>query len=65
METPYSKKNYESYKVVHLFSYSIDLNSKFQYDEEISEKVLFQLLCNIICFYKLIINLSFDQEKEL
>ena len=41
------------------------MNSKFQYDEEISEEVLYQILCNTIYIYQLIINLSFDQEKEL
>ena len=43
----------------------IDSDARFQYDHEVSEEVLNQLFCNTIYFYQLIINLSFDQEKEL
>ena len=43
----------------------IDSDAKFQYDHEVSEEVLYQMFCNTIYFYQLIINLAFDQEKEL
>ena len=43
----------------------IDSDAKFQYDQEVSEEVLYQMFCNTIYFYHLIINLAFDQEKEL
>ena len=43
----------------------IDSDAKFQYDHEVSEEVLYQMFYNTIYFYQLIINLAFDQEKEL
>ena len=42
----------------------IDSDAKFQYDHEVSEEVLYQMFCNTIYFYQLIINLAFIKRKN-
>ena len=45
--------------------FNIDSELKFEYDMQISEELLYEMMWNMINFYQLISNLCFDQEKEL
>ena len=44
---------------------NLDSGTKFEYDPQISEEVIYEMIWNMMYLYQLINNLSFDQEKEL
>ena len=44
---------------------NVDSGTKFEYDPQISEEVIYEMIWNMMYLYQLINNLSFDQEKEL
>ena len=44
---------------------NVDFGTKFEYDPQISEEVIYEMIWNMMYLYQLINNLSFYLEKEL